>query len=137
MYAALRWVEAHGGPRIAAIGQREVLDVYRRLGLTPLGREVACGAVRFERMAATPEELRETLTRRAVTFESAASSQTMVKDRWLTEHSYRELKAEPGLDHFEGRTWPGWHRHVTLAFMAYAFLQIHRFPEKRKGAEFR
>ncbi len=34
----------------------------------------------------------------------------------------RELKDEFGLDHFEGRSWPGWHHHITLASMAYAFL---------------
>jgi SRSO17 transposase len=29
------------------------------------------------------------------------------------EHDYRELKAGLGLDHYEGRTWQGWHHHVT------------------------
>ena len=72
MYAALRWVEAHGGTRIVAIGRREVLELYRKMGLTPLGREIACGAVRFELMAATPRELRDTITRRTSTFEHIA-----------------------------------------------------------------
>ncbi len=59
-----------------------------------------------------------------------------VKERWFVEHSYKELKDELGLDHFEGRTWPGWHHHVTLVFMAYAFLQMHRRREEKRGAEF-
>jgi hypothetical protein len=37
------------------------------------------------------------------------------------EHDYRELKTGLGLDHFEGRSFPGWHRHVTLAVLAQAF----------------
>ena len=46
----------------------------------------------------------------------------MVKNRWWIEHSYKELKDELGLDHFEGRSWRGWHHHVTLTLLAYAFL---------------
>ncbi len=57
-----------------------------------------------------------------------------VKARWLVEHSYKELKDELGLDHFEGRSWRGWNRHVTLVFMAYAFLQLHRRREEKRGA---
>jgi hypothetical protein len=36
------------------------------------------------------------------------------KMRWRIEHDYRELKDAPGLDHFEGRTCPGWNRHARL-----------------------
>jgi histidinol-phosphate/aromatic aminotransferase/cobyric acid decarboxylase-like protein/GNAT superfamily N-acetyltransferase len=61
MYAALRYVEAHGGTRIVAIGRREVLDLYRRAGLHLLGREIVSGAVRFELMSATVAELRDHL----------------------------------------------------------------------------
>jgi SRSO17 transposase len=45
------------------------------------------------------------------------------KSRWWIEHSYRELKDELGLDHFEGRSWRGWRHHVVLVLLAYAFLQ--------------
>ena len=41
--------------------------------------------------------------------------------RWREEHDYRELKTGLGLDHFEGRSYLGWHRHVTLAVLAQAF----------------
>ncbi|MGW1801232.1 IS701 family transposase [Streptomyces sp. NPDC001984] len=40
------------------------------------------------------------------------------KIRWRIEHDYRELKDGLGLDHFEGRNFHGWHRHVTLAALA-------------------
>jgi len=55
------------------------------------------------------------------------------KSRWWIEHSYRELKDELGLDHFEGRSWRGWHHHVVLVLLAYAFLQNVRRRVK-KGA---
>ena len=55
------------------------------------------------------------------------------KSRWWIEHSYRELKDELGLDHFEGRSWPGWHHHVTLASMAYAFLVFETLRARKKN----
>jgi SRSO17 transposase len=54
------------------------------------------------------------------------------KSRWWIEHSYRELKDELGWDHFEGRSWRGWHHHVVLVLLAYAFLQNLR--RKKRGA---
>ena len=56
-----------------------------------------------------------------------------VKARWLVEQSYKELKDELGLDHFEGRSWPGWHHHVSLTLMAYAFLQTYRRRQEKRG----
>jgi SRSO17 transposase len=46
--------------------------------------------------------------------------------RWRIEHDYRELKDALGLDHFEGRSWRGWHHHVTLVSLAHAFLTLER-----------
>lgn len=65
MYAALRWVEAHGGARIAAIGRREVLELYRHVGLRPLGLTTRAGAVTYELMLATTDELRVRATEHA------------------------------------------------------------------------
>lgn len=48
------------------------------------------------------------------------------KDRWWIEHSYRQMKGELGLDHFEGRSWAGWHHHVTLVMLADLFLVMRR-----------
>jgi len=59
---------------------------------------------------------------------------TTAKSRWWIEHSYRELKDELGLDHFEGRSWRGWHHHVVLVLLAYAFLQHVRRQRVKKGA---
>lgn len=54
------------------------------------------------------------------------------KSRWWIEHSYRELKDELGLDHFEGRSWRGWHHHAALVLLAYAFLQDVRRRRPKK-----
>jgi SRSO17 transposase len=54
----------------------------------------------------------------------------LAKIRWRIEHDYRELKHGLGLDHFEGRSWTGWHRHVTLAALAQAFITMIRTDPK-------
>jgi len=46
--------------------------------------------------------------------------------RWAIEQQYQELKTELGLDHFEGRSYPGWQHHVVITAIAYAFLQKER-----------
>ena len=51
---------------------------------------------------------------------------TLAHQRWAIEQQYQQLKTERGLDHFEGRTYPGWNRHVALTAVAYAFLQRER-----------
>jgi SRSO17 transposase len=58
----------------------------------------------------------------------------LAKIRWRVEHDYRELKTGLGLDHFEGRSWTGWHRHVTLAVLAQAFCTMLRADPKVTGA---
>ncbi len=50
----------------------------------------------------------------------------LAHQRWAIEQQYQELKDELGLDHFEGRTLPGWQRHVALIAVAYTFLQVER-----------
>ena len=55
----------------------------------------------------------------------------MAHQRWAIEQQYQELKDELGLDHFEGRSLPGWQRHVVLTALAYAWLQAER---RRRGA---
>ncbi len=52
------------------------------------------------------------------------------KMRWRIEHDYRELKHGLSLDQFEGRTWRGWHHHVTLVTAAQAFLTLRRLDPK-------
>jgi SRSO17 transposase len=48
------------------------------------------------------------------------------KERWRTERAYEDLKGELGLDHFEGRSFPGWHHHVSVVLCCYAFVVSER-----------
>jgi SRSO17 transposase len=57
----------------------------------------------------------------------------LAKARWRIEHDYRELKTGLGMDHFEGRSWTGWHRHVTLTAAAQLFLTRLRANPKHSG----
>ncbi|HEX5114469.1 MAG TPA: IS701 family transposase [Pseudonocardiaceae bacterium] len=54
----------------------------------------------------------------------------LAKIRWRIEHDYRELKTGLGVDHFEGRSFTGWHRHVTLTVVAQAFCTLLRLDPK-------
>jgi SRSO17 transposase len=49
-----------------------------------------------------------------------------IKARWVCEQAHQQLKEELGLDHFEGRSWIGLHRHALMTMIAYAFLQSRR-----------
>jgi SRSO17 transposase len=51
---------------------------------------------------------------------------TLVRSRWPIEQQYRELKDDLGIDHFEGRRYPGWAHHTVLTAIAFTFLQLER-----------
>jgi SRSO17 transposase len=46
--------------------------------------------------------------------------------RWVIEQFYEDAKQECGLDHFQGRSWDGLHRHLALVMLAYSFLALQR-----------
>jgi SRSO17 transposase len=55
-----------------------------------------------------------------------------IKARWVCEQAHQQLKEELGLDHFEGRSWQGLHRHALMTMIAYAFLQYRRLKTARR-----
>jgi SRSO17 transposase len=67
--------------------------------------------------------------------------------RWTIEACFEAAKGEVGLDHYEVRSWTGWHRHVTLAMLAHVYLTVvrqaaiggtgDRRPRRRVGAAHR
>jgi SRSO17 transposase len=59
---------------------------------------------------------------------------TTARGRWRVEQDYQQLKEELGLDHFEGRSWTGWHHHVTLVMIAHAFLRREQMRRASKSA---
>ena len=55
----------------------------------------------------------------------------LAKIRWWIEQGYQQLKDELGLDHYEGRSWIGWHHHVTMTMLAFAFLTAENLYVKK------
>jgi SRSO17 transposase len=56
-----------------------------------------------------------------------------IKARWVCEQAHQQLKEELGLDHFEGRSWTGLHRHALMTMIAFAFLQHLRLEQGGGG----
>jgi SRSO17 transposase len=55
--------------------------------------------------------------------------------RWTIELDYKQLKGELGLDHYEGRSWMGWHHHTALVTAAHGYLTLERLhPFHRRPA---
>jgi len=63
--------------------------------------------------------------------------------RWPVETAIEEAKGELGLDHFETRTWRGWHHHMLQSFLAHLFLirirllfqkKARRSPQRKLGS---
>ena len=55
----------------------------------------------------------------------------LAKIRWWIEQGYQQLKDELGLDHYEGRSWQGWHHHVTMTMLAFGFLTLETLYVKK------
>ena len=68
---------------------------------------------------------------------SIATLVRLGKLRWRIERDYQEMKEEVGLDHFEGRTWRGFHHHVALCALAHGFLALQRalFPPEEEAPD--
>jgi SRSO17 transposase len=60
----------------------------------------------------------------------------LAHQRWAIEQQYQELKSELGLNHFEGRTYPGWQHHVVLTAVAHAYIQRERMRRGAAGLTF-
>ncbi len=68
-----------------------------------------------------------------VSLPSSASLAQLVQlahHRWAIEQHYQDLKTELGLDHFEGRTYPGWQHHMVISAVAYACVQRERMRQR-------
>ena len=53
--------------------------------------------------------------------------------RWAIEECFEEAKGEVGLDQYEVRRWDGWHRHITLAMLAHAYLTVIKYQAMEQG----
>ena len=81
-----------------------------------------------------PEGERAPTTFALTTLRRSMSKKQIVrlfKERYRTERVYEEMKGELGLDHFEGRSFPGWHHHISVSLCCYAFVigeRMQHFP---------
>jgi SRSO17 transposase len=116
------WREGSRAPMTSTFVALQVRPAGRR----PTGRLAADGSLTAVwLLAERPAEAAEPTDYWLVTLPEGTGLAELVrlaKIRWRIEHDYRELKTALGLDHFEGRTWSGWHRHVTLVTAAQLFL---------------
>jgi histidinol-phosphate/aromatic aminotransferase/cobyric acid decarboxylase-like protein len=63
MYAAFRWIQAHGGKNLVAIGHQKVKSMYLRLGMRPTGNQFPCGNLKYELLTAPIDNIETELTR--------------------------------------------------------------------------
>ncbi|SCE62331.1 SRSO17 transposase, partial [Streptomyces sp. Termitarium-T10T-6] len=139
---AARPVQWREGSRPGS-GRSGVKRMYSRfvaLRIRPAGREIRKAAdgpelpVRWllaEWPAGEPEPVQFWLSNLPADTPLAILVRT-AKLRWRIEHDYREMKQALGLAHFEGRTWRGWHHHVTLVSVAHAFCTLQRITRSPK-----
>ncbi|MFD5566372.1 IS701 family transposase [Kitasatospora griseola] len=55
--------------------------------------------------------------------------------RWAIEECFQSAKGQCGLDDYQVRRYPGWHRHITLAMAAHAYLTVLRAHQLEKGPD--
>jgi SRSO17 transposase len=125
----LRRVTGRDGTKGRRAGRFAWLRVWPGTGWQT-GRCVGAGPVwrRIEEQAdgAIPYALRNLPPRT-----SARKAVRLWKSRWPVEQGYQQMKEELGLDHFEGRSWRGFHHHAAMVMLAYGFL----LRERHRGQE--
>jgi len=135
----VQWREG-SRPGTGRSGRKRMYSRFVALRIRPAGREIrkaTCGPelpecwLLAEWPATEPEPVQFWLS----DLPSGMPLTTLVrlaKLRWRIEHDYREMKQALGLAHFEGRTWGGWHHHVTLVSVAHAFCTLQRLAHAPK-----
>jgi SRSO17 transposase len=124
------WREGSKGPQVGRFARLPLwaAHCWRTTGPQPARvEETLCSS---EWPAGEPEPTRYWLAKPGGEAWPLNALVATAKARWRIEQDYRELKEELGLDHFEGRGWRGWHHHVALVSVAFAFL---REEQRRRG----
>lgn len=126
-FRKLTWRDGTHGKLAARFCFRRV-KVARDDGTDPREREPVWLVIEWPEGEAQPTKfVLSTLPRRM----SKKQIVCTIKERWKTERVYEELKGELGLDHFEGRSFVGWHHHVSVVLCCYAFVvadKVRAFP---------
>jgi SRSO17 transposase len=101
-------------------------------GSDPASREPVWLIIEWPEGEKAPSKFALTTLRRTM---SKKQIVRLLKERYRTERVYEEMKGELGLDHFEGRSFPGWHHHVSVALCCYAFVigeRMRHFPPETR-----
>lgn len=117
-FAAVRARVADGTPTRAGERSHQHLPGAEEVWL--IGERRSTGEQKYYLSNLPPETTLKTL---------AAS----IKARWLCEQAHQQLKEELGLDHFEGRSWRGLHRHALMTMIAFLYLQHRRLKAAEGG----
>jgi SRSO17 transposase len=115
--------EGSKGPMVANFAWLRVTTVRNRL---PGPRVWAI----FRRSLTDPVETKYYLSNAPV----GIAPRTMADlsgQRWPIETVFEEAKGEVGMDHYETRTWVGWHHHMAQTFLAHHFLMQVRTRLKK------
>ena len=129
-WRTVRWAEGTQGPLSMELARTRV-EVYAQSSrhgrpLAPTGEKVW---LVFERR---PNETKAYVIW-GFDHASLRAQAELFRARWPIEQGFQQMKEELGLDHFEGRTWTGWHHHVTMVALAHAFLMAMRLEEIPTG----
>ena len=130
------WREGTKKDLSARFAARRVIPAYEDASLPPEAREELWLLIEWRDGEAEPanyflSSLPKRMTKKQLI--------RIVMQRWRTERIYEDLKGELGFDHFEGRSFPGWHHHVSVVLCCYAFVIAERVrhfpPSARRSVE--
>lgn len=125
-WTRVAWSEGTKGPLESLFFRRRVRVVHPGRGRRA-GEEVA-----WLLLEKRPDELKAYLCWGLDECDLEALAR-IVHLRWTVEQFHQEIKEVLGMDHFEGRTWRGWHHHMAMICLAYAFLAVLRATARGKG----
>lgn len=134
------WREGTNGSMSARFAARRVLPIADQ-GVARAERDVVWLLMEWEDGHKAPNKFHFITAPEHVTKKWLVRQ---IKQRWRTERVYEDMKGQLGLDHFEGRRYPGWHHHVSAVLSCYAFIvaeHARHFPPQvrrthRTGAHY-
>jgi SRSO17 transposase len=132
-FGRITWREGTRGQKLASRFCFRRVKVAREDGTDPTEREPSWLIVEWPEGESKPTKFFLTTLRRRMSKKQII--RTMM-ERWKTERVYEELKGELGLDHYEGRSFVGWHHHVSVVLCCYAFVvaeRVRAFPPSARG----
>jgi len=121
-YRKVSWREGSRGWQSSRFAAVRIRSARRHLNGEPPGNEQWLLCEWPEEKSAPKKFWLSTLPKDT----SARALIRLAKLRWRVERDYQEMKQEIGLDHFEGRSWRGFHHHAALCAAAHGFLALTR-----------